>query len=1044
MRNINQLFVFLLGMTVLLGHCEAANPVTPMVSAQNHVLALKSDGTVYAWGRNNWGELGDGTTAVSASPSQIIGLSNVKSVLATGEASFVVKQDGTVFGWGVFTDLTPSHNSRTPIQLQNLSNVIAVAVGYKFFSLKADGTVQEGFDAVPVPGLANITAISGNVGHSLALRNDGTVWAWGQNASGQLGDGTTTNRTAPVQVSSLSDIVAISAGDQHNLALKADGTVWAWGDNSSAQLGDGTTTSRLTPTLVQGLSNATSISAGSFHSTAIRSDGTVWDWGQSSIRGVKAPPGEVSGISNAIATVATSNSFTIVLNKYGTLSTWGNDNSYGTFGNGRFGGNGGQIFQVVSLNLLGGATQNALPSAVFTMTPENSGSTTFTVRCDASNSSDPDGAIVTYTWTTSNGGAATGKTPTFNFSQPGNYVIELTVTDDRGDTTQSSATVLLPQVTATPAIARGYGNALTIKSDGTLLTWGSNEFGQLGTGKTSASAIPVLVASLNGVKAVAGSYHTLALRQDGTVWAWGDNQFSELGIGSTSGRSLVPLRVSNLTDVKAIAAGWLFSLAVKSDGTIWQWGSVAGTTSSIPSQVQGLTNVISVAAGLFHKLALKGDGTVWVWGDNQYGQYGDGTTTFSPDPVQVPGLQNVVTISAGGTYSLALQSDGSVWMWGDNRYGQLGIEPTSPVVAPTKVQGLNQVVGISGGDILSNASPLALRADGTVYRFRYNSSSQILGLRDITAVADGIALRSDGTVFTWDDNYFNNSDGSLGDGTFARRDGLGLVINQDGSGFLDLIPNVADNTPSSLKVPFFVSTLGGITATIASINTTTKFNTADAGKPGAVFVTAMAPKGTLNAAPLAIQANASHTTALAAPIANTFELMQLTQSGGWQPVVNGQLLPYATGVLGDQLATQTILSNTNTANLKGAEFCLGYGANAAEMTSAGRMRAIATIPNPDTTGTAGVSCVGGTIPISDARVFAYAEANYPNIFAETGTTGLYQQYNYRYYPASENYLAIDTSGVISMLGSSTKNVLLTIGPVESFRSLITAWESTRP
>ena len=149
--------------------------VAPMLSVQDHVLALKSDGTVYAWGRNGWGELGDGTTADRASPGQVAGLSNVKSVLAAGESSFALKQDGTVFGWGVSA---PSQ-SRTPVQLNGLSNVVAIAWGNNFFSLKADGTVQEGLDAVPVPGLASITAISGGGqwAHSLALKSDGTVWA---------------------------------------------------------------------------------------------------------------------------------------------------------------------------------------------------------------------------------------------------------------------------------------------------------------------------------------------------------------------------------------------------------------------------------------------------------------------------------------------------------------------------------------------------------------------------------------------------------------------------------------------------------------------------------------------------------------------------------------------------------------------------------------------------------------------------------------------------------------------------------------------------
>jgi alpha-tubulin suppressor-like RCC1 family protein len=116
---------------------------------------------------------------------------------------------------------------------------------------------------------------------SLALKSDGTIWAWGENAIGQLGDGTTTERHTPVQVGTppLGEVTAVAAGQGHNLALRSDGTVWAWGLNARGELGDGTTTDRLTPVQVQNLSGIKAIGAGDNHSLAVRSDGTVWAWG---------------------------------------------------------------------------------------------------------------------------------------------------------------------------------------------------------------------------------------------------------------------------------------------------------------------------------------------------------------------------------------------------------------------------------------------------------------------------------------------------------------------------------------------------------------------------------------------------------------------------------------------------------------------------------------------------------------------------------------------------------------------------------------------
>ncbi|MBY9084659.1 hypothetical protein KIH86_10500 [Paenibacillus sp. HN-1] len=117
-------------------------------------------------------------------------------------------------------------------------------------------------------------------GHNLALKSDGTVWSWGTNSSGQLGNGTTTNTTVPAAISTLSGVTAIAAGSSHSLALKSDGSVWAWGYGGSGQLGDGSLTVRTTPVAVSGLtSEVTAIAGGNSHSLALKSDGSVWAWG---------------------------------------------------------------------------------------------------------------------------------------------------------------------------------------------------------------------------------------------------------------------------------------------------------------------------------------------------------------------------------------------------------------------------------------------------------------------------------------------------------------------------------------------------------------------------------------------------------------------------------------------------------------------------------------------------------------------------------------------------------------------------------------------
>ncbi len=142
-----------------------------------------------------------------------------------------------------------------------------------------DGTAIDRSTPVQVSGLTGATAIAAGSGHSLAVKSDGTAWAWGGNAYGSLGDGTTTARYTPVQVSGLTSATKVAAGANHSLAIKSDGTVWGWGANSYGKLGDGTTTNRYTPVQASGLTGVTAIAAGGDHSIALKGDGTVRSWG---------------------------------------------------------------------------------------------------------------------------------------------------------------------------------------------------------------------------------------------------------------------------------------------------------------------------------------------------------------------------------------------------------------------------------------------------------------------------------------------------------------------------------------------------------------------------------------------------------------------------------------------------------------------------------------------------------------------------------------------------------------------------------------------
>ena len=227
--------------------------VIAITGGRQYSVALRNDGTVWAWGDNRYGNLGDGTTSNRSVPVQVQNLNNVTAIAAGSNHTVAVRSDGTVWVWGANGfGLGDGHNSSSniPVQVQNINNAVAV-------------------DA--------------EINRTMVLRSDGTVWAWGNGAYGRLGDGTTESRSIPVQVQNLNNVVAIAAGGFHHaIALRDDGTVWAWGGNQNGQLGDGTTMNRLLPMQVQGITNITAIAAGHTHTVSLRDDGTIRAWGDNS------------------------------------------------------------------------------------------------------------------------------------------------------------------------------------------------------------------------------------------------------------------------------------------------------------------------------------------------------------------------------------------------------------------------------------------------------------------------------------------------------------------------------------------------------------------------------------------------------------------------------------------------------------------------------------------------------------------------------------------------------------------------------------------
>jgi alpha-tubulin suppressor-like RCC1 family protein len=570
-------------------------------------------------------------------------------------------------------------------------------------------------------------AISG--GDSCAIRTNGSLWCWGTNVDGEIGNGATpTKEWSPVQVGSILTWRSVATGSGHVCANRTDDTLWCWGKNTSGQLGLGHTTSPvLTPTQV-GAAVWASVSTEGGTTCATRTDNTLWCWGYNGLGGVgdgtfagpRLSPVQVAGTD--WSTVSAGVFFACGTSTGGALWCWG-FNGAGQLGLGHL------THQAAPVQVGTGATWNGVATSV---------NNTIATRTD---------------------GTLWG----FGSSGGGELAI--------GHRLQTSAAVQVGTDLTWSFAATGSGHSCAARTDGTLWCWGLNTSGQLGINSTSSKTEgPVQVGIVATWKLVAAdSTHSCATRTDGTLWCWGLNSSGQVGINSVVTPQKVPVQefTGNATwdDVQT---GDAFTCATRTGGTLWCWGlnstgqiGIGNTTTpqDDPRQESTLATTWDVlAVGGTHACATRANGTLWCWGGNASGQTAFGSVSASvTSPDQVGALTTWKHVAAGGSHTCATRTDGTLWCWGLNDSGQSGTGGT-PELNPVQVGSATTWETVA----LGLAHSCATRTDNTLWCWGRNVEGQ-LGLGHTTSPQTSPVQVGSGPVFGVFSGSSSNATFSLGD-----------------------------------------------------------------------------------------------------------------------------------------------------------------------------------------------------------------------------------------------------------------------------------------
>ena len=806
-----------------------------IVGGYNHFVALSTTGKVYTWGLNNYGQLGTNDTKNKLEPVEALAtienadgttsiekITDAIDVAAGNNMTLVLRKDGTVWSTG--------YNSNGQCGTGNTKNITT----FKKVKLNANGEYLE-----------NIVKITAGGDTSYALANDGSVFGWGYNGYGQYGTNSTTTSYYPVKNENVSNIKQISAGVNYLCMLDGEGTVWCQGYNGYGQFGTRNTTSKTTPVQMLNtdstvLTGVTEIATGDNHTVVLKEDGTVWAVGYNGggqlgqgnttnrnyIQQVKYQDTTTNVITDGIHVFAagyatyvqkqTGGMYVIGRNSNGQLFT-------GNATNRKYGLLVQDDKQIISMAMTKNYSQQTgaivdNDGKIYTVGYNANGEmgsgnivNTLNITCITKNKIE-----VTPKTVKLNNVGETSEKITAKLKMVNNLVKEeikgetfecysedanIAIVNDSGhivatgigstyvklyNKTENVAEVIRVSVNREaeeikPKISGGYNYFAALEKNGTVWTWGSNSYGQLGINNNNQNE-PIAVQArekvllengeekeqeiTNVIDIATGNYYTVALKRDGTVWATGYNGNGELGTGDSKNRTLFEQVKLNkdgeyLQNIIAISAGQNTTYALSEDGTVWSWGyngyGQIGTgdtnARTYPEKMNNKNTIVKISAGSQYLAMIDASGYVWSVGYNGYGQFGTGDTTNSNLPIQMidtdgNALKNVKDIATGSNHTIILKQDGSVFGVGLNSHGELGIgNTTSPQNRIVQVLDSQNAPVTNIKNIYAAGYSTYLTLDKGMYVTGYNNYGQLY-TGDTTTKSTAILVQEDKKIIT--------------------------------------------------------------------------------------------------------------------------------------------------------------------------------------------------------------------------------------------------------------------------------------------------------